>query len=73
MPDPTDPQPNCQLCGLPMPKGEEMFNYHGHSGPCPVPPDTIVDNTKVSYRALALLVLGAVVVTAGMVLLRNLM
>lgn len=28
----------CQLCGEPMPKGEEMFNYHGYSGPCPKPP-----------------------------------
>ena len=25
----------CDLCGKPMPKGEEMFNYHGYSGPCP--------------------------------------
>lgn len=28
----------CGLCGLPMPKGEEMFRYHGYSGPCPTPP-----------------------------------
>ena len=28
----------CQLCGEPMPRGEEMFNYHGYSGPCPKPP-----------------------------------
>lgn len=28
----------CQLCGHPMPAGEEMFNYHGYSGPCPSPP-----------------------------------
>jgi len=25
----------CKLCGKPMPEGEEMFNYHGYSGPCP--------------------------------------
>ena len=25
----------CGLCGEPMPEGEEMFNYHGYSGPCP--------------------------------------
>lgn len=25
----------CDLCGEPMPEGEEMFRYHGHSGPCP--------------------------------------
>ena len=40
----------CRLCGEPMPAGEEMFNYHGYSGPCPKPPmpkDTqprVVDN-----------------------------
>jgi len=28
----------CQLCGEPMPPGEEMFNYHGYSGPCPKEP-----------------------------------
>jgi hypothetical protein len=26
------------MCGEPMPKGEEMFNYHGYSGPCPKEP-----------------------------------
>lgn len=25
----------CKLCGEPMPEGEEMFYYHGYSGPCP--------------------------------------
>lgn len=30
-------QPVCQLCGEPMPPGEEVFNYHGFSGPCPKP------------------------------------
>jgi chromosome segregation ATPase len=25
----------CSLCGEPMPPGEEMFKYHGYSGPCP--------------------------------------
>jgi hypothetical protein len=25
----------CAICGFPMPKGEEMFNFHGFSGPCP--------------------------------------
>lgn len=29
---------NCELCGEPMPAGEEMFMYHGHSGNCPKPP-----------------------------------
>ena len=40
----------CQLCGEPMPPGEEMFNYHGYSGPCPKPPlpkkDTELDKLK---------------------------
>lgn len=26
---------NCGLCGQPIPQGEEMFKYHGYSGPCP--------------------------------------
>ncbi len=25
----------CEICGKPLPKGEEMFKYHGASGPCP--------------------------------------
>lgn len=29
---------NCELCGEPMPEGEEMFKFHGYSGPCPKPP-----------------------------------
>jgi hypothetical protein len=28
----------CGLCGEPMPPGEQMFQYHGYSGPCPKPP-----------------------------------
>ena len=28
--------PNCELCGEPMPAGEEMFKFHGYSGPCPL-------------------------------------
>jgi hypothetical protein len=28
----------CGICGEPMPAGEEMFMYHGFTGPCPVPP-----------------------------------
>lgn len=30
--------PKCELCGEPMPAGEEMFKFHGYSGPCPKPP-----------------------------------
>lgn len=35
----SDERPKCGLCGQPMPKGEEMFQYHGYSGPCPGPCD----------------------------------
>ena len=28
-------RPYCELCGDPMPAGEEMFKFHGYSGPCP--------------------------------------
>ena len=35
----------CQLCGEPMPEGEEMFNYHGYSGPCPKPALSAVSPT----------------------------
>lgn len=31
-------QATCSLCGEPMPPGEDMFKYHGYSGPCPKPP-----------------------------------
>ena len=35
----TDPVRSlCTLCGEPMPAGEEMFKFHGYSGPCPAPP-----------------------------------
>jgi len=28
----------CTICGEPMPAGEEMFKFHGYSGPCPKQP-----------------------------------
>jgi hypothetical protein len=31
-------QAMCELCHQPMPEGEEMFRYHGYSGPCPAKP-----------------------------------
>lgn len=33
----TEQKARCMLCGEPMPAGEEMFKFHGHSGPCPKP------------------------------------
>jgi hypothetical protein len=29
---------NCSICGEPMAAGEEVFKFHGYSGPCPKPP-----------------------------------
>lgn len=34
----NDQRPTCTVCGDPMPEGEEMFKFHGYSGPCPKPP-----------------------------------
>jgi hypothetical protein len=34
----SDEQAKCELCGEPMPPGEEMFKFHGYSGNCPKPP-----------------------------------
>ena len=28
----------CVVCGEVMPKGEQMFKFHGYSGNCPKPP-----------------------------------
>lgn len=34
----SDEKAICGLCGEPMPEGEQIFEYHGYSGPCPKPP-----------------------------------
>jgi hypothetical protein len=34
-PKPESVPGRCDLCGKPMPPGEEMFKFHGYSGPCP--------------------------------------
>lgn len=39
----------CELCGEPMPPGEEMFKYHGYSGACPKPP-LVKENKMVIGR-----------------------
>ena len=62
----------CEICGHPMPKGEEMFKYHGHSGPCPVPPPTL-DTTgrgSATWPKLLKFVGLAVTLAAAMVLAR---
>lgn len=38
---PNKAEKMCELCGEPMPAGEEMFKYHGYSGPCPVKPGPV--------------------------------
>lgn len=38
----------CELCGEPMPPGEEMFKYHGYSGPCPKPPKPVSPGGETS-------------------------
>lgn len=40
---------DCELCGHPMPKGEEMFKYHGFSGPCPRPYKIIEQPLKKTF------------------------
>lgn len=43
----------CELCGEPMPEGEEMFKLHGYSGPCPQPPlprPSTDDRIKTAYN-----------------------
>lgn len=49
----------CQLCGEPMPAGEEMFKFHGYSGPCPRPPlpkkepeEILPDGLRIPLREL---------------------
>jgi hypothetical protein len=37
----------CEVCGEPMPPGEEMFKYHGYSGPCPKGPLEPTDEGQV--------------------------
>lgn len=45
-------QAKCSLCGEPMPPGEEMFFYHGYSGPCPKPPlPKRIDQTALEIAA----------------------
>lgn len=40
---------NCELCGEPMPAGEEMFKFHGYSGPCPKPPPALATQCVVEH------------------------
>lgn len=46
----------CTICGEPMQDGEEMFKFHGYSGPFPKPPmpkeekNHLLDAVKIAYR-----------------------
>ena len=51
----------CAICGEPMPQGEEMFNFHGYSGPCPKPPilqphqqRVVAEKAELDKKAIAL-------------------
>lgn len=37
----------CELCGNHLPRGEEMFRYHGYSGPCPPTKQKSVDERYI--------------------------
>lgn len=41
--------PICEICGQPMQVGEEMFRYHGLSGPCPEVPKPKWPQFTVAY------------------------
>jgi hypothetical protein len=41
-PKPVVKEGGCAVCGEPMPPGEEIFKFHGYSGPCPKPPPLTV-------------------------------
>lgn len=60
----------CQLCGEPMSESEQMFKYHGYSGPCPKPPlpkEKREDDAKLfmAQRILYQLERQGLVVVAG--------
>jgi hypothetical protein len=53
----TNETPRCEICGEPMPSGEEMFKLHGYSGPCPKPPlprRTVSDAIREAEQLLEL-------------------
>lgn len=42
----------CSICGEPMPATEQMFKYHGYSGPCPRPP--LAERTAPAWQPTTL-------------------
>lgn len=63
---PSSP-PTCSVCGEPMPPGEEVFKFHGYSGPCPKPPLAgSIEKTGFDFsRALSHLKIGTKVARKG--------
>ncbi len=56
----NDQVATCAICGEPMPEAEQMFKYHGYSGPCPKPPlsretlmETMIQPKVIGYRQLS--------------------
>lgn len=48
----------CELCGEPMGPGEQMFKFHGYSGPCPKPP--LKKEVKEKPEAILFAALGRI-------------
>ena len=42
-------QAKCELCGRPLPPGEEMFKFHGYSGPCPAETEPSPNNPRKPF------------------------
>lgn len=42
-----DKKKNCDICGDPMPENEQMFKFHGFSGPCPRPPKNKINKNEI--------------------------
>lgn len=51
----------CEICGEPMPEGEEMFKFHGYSGNCPktpLPKPAIQNYRKKNVQPMRPYILG---------------
>lgn len=55
----------CELCGEPMPPGEQMFKYHGYSGPCPTPRAPVSTPPQTEPRTKVCPVCKAVTMVSG--------
>lgn len=55
----------CQICGEPMPPGEEMFKLHGYSGNCPKPPLSSPQSVEADLLAALKLARAYLAVSLG--------